>query len=106
VTGLNHVQFKCETLGAALDRYERLKAVGISPVRSCNHGPGTSFYYRDPDGNTMEISGPNLATETEYRAYFQTESFRRNPRGVATDPDELVARFRRGVPQAELVRIS
>jgi len=106
VTGLNHVQFKCETLGAALDRYERLKAVGISPVRSFNHGPGTSFYYRDPDGNTMEISGPNLATETEYRAYFQTEAFRRDPRGVAIDPDEFVARFRRGVPQAELVRIS
>jgi hypothetical protein len=54
----------------------------------------------------MEISGPNLATETEYRAHFQTESFRRNPRGVAIDPDEFVARFRRGVPQAELVRIS
>jgi catechol 2,3-dioxygenase-like lactoylglutathione lyase family enzyme len=106
VTGLNHVQFKCNTLVEALDRYERLKAVGIVPARSFNHGPGTSFYYRDPDGNTMEISGPNFATEAEYRAYFQTESFRRNPRGIAIDPDQFVAKFHSGMPQAELVRIS
>jgi catechol 2,3-dioxygenase-like lactoylglutathione lyase family enzyme len=106
VTGLNHVQFKCGTLADALVRYERLKAVGITPQRSFNHGPGTSFYYRDPDGNTMEISGPNFATEAEYRAYFQTESFRRNPRGVAIDPDDFLARLRSGVPQEELVRIS
>jgi catechol-2,3-dioxygenase len=67
VTGLNHAQFKCNTLGEALDRYERLKAVGIVPERSMNHGPGTSFYYRDPDGHTMESSGPNFATELTFR---------------------------------------
>jgi catechol 2,3-dioxygenase-like lactoylglutathione lyase family enzyme len=105
VTGLNHVQFKSNTLAEALDRYERLKAVGIVPERSLNHGPGTSFYYRDPDGNTMEISGPNFAAETEYRAYLQTEAFRSNPRGIVIDPDTFVAQFRSGMPQAELVRI-
>jgi catechol 2,3-dioxygenase-like lactoylglutathione lyase family enzyme len=105
VIGLNHVQFKTNTLGEALDRYARLKAVGIVPVRAANHGPGTSFYYRDPDGNTMEISGPNFATEAEYRAYVQSDAFRRNPRGIVIDPDEFVAKFRSGIPQEELVRI-
>ena len=105
VPGLNHAQFKCNTLGEAFDRYERLKAVGIVPERSLNHGPGTSFYYRDPDGNTMEISGPNFATEAEFRAYIQTEAFRRNPRGIVIDPDQFVMKFRSGMPQAELVRI-
>ena len=104
--GLNHVQFKTATLAEALERYDRLRAVGIVPTRSFNHGPGTSFYYRDPDGNTMEISGPNFPTQAEYRAYFQTESFRKNPRGVAIDPDEFLARLRSGVAQAELIRIS
>jgi catechol 2,3-dioxygenase-like lactoylglutathione lyase family enzyme len=104
-SGLNHVQFKTKTLAEALDRYDRLKAVGIVPVRSANHGPGTSFYYRDPDGNTMEISGPNFATEAEYRAYVQSDAFRRNPRGVVIDPDAFVAKFRSGMSQEELVRI-
>lgn len=105
VTGLNHAQFRCNTLGDTLDRYERLKAVGIVPERSVNHGPGTSFYYRDPDGNTMEISGRNFAIEAEARAYMQSDAFQRNPRGVAIDPDDFVAKFRNGIPQAELVRI-
>src|SRR5262245_35168589 len=43
VTGLNHAQFTCQTLGDALERYARLKAVGIVPERAANHGPGTSF---------------------------------------------------------------
>lgn len=103
--GLNHVQFKANTLREALERHERLQAVGIVPTRAFNHGPGTSFYYRDPDGNTMEISGPNFATEAEYRAYVQTDSFRRNPRGVPVDPGELLARLRAGASQAELIRI-
>jgi catechol 2,3-dioxygenase-like lactoylglutathione lyase family enzyme len=105
VTGLNHAQFRCQTLGDTLDRYERLKAVGIVPERSMNHGPGTSFYYRDPDGNTMEISGPNFATAAEGRAYMQSDAFQRNPRGIAIDPDDFVAKLRSGMPQAERVCI-
>lgn len=105
VIGLNHAQFRCNTLGDTLDRYERLKAVGIVPERKVNHGPGTSFYYRDPDGNAMEMSGRNFTIEAEARVYMQSDAFQRNPRGVAIDPDDFVAKFRNGMPQAELVRI-
>jgi hypothetical protein len=77
----------------------------VTALCSSNHGPGTSFYYQDPDGNTMEISGPNFATEAEGRAYMQSDTFQRNPCGVAIDPDDFVAKFRNGMPQAELVRI-
>jgi hypothetical protein len=47
-----------------------------------------------------------FATEADYRAYVQSDAFRRNPRGMAIDPDEFVAKFRSGMPQEELVRIS
>jgi len=36
---------------------------------------------------------------------LKTESFWKNPRSVAIDPDQFVAKFRSGVPQADLVRI-
>lgn len=104
-SGLNHVQFKAGSLREALERHERLQAVGIAPTRSYNHGPSTALYYRDPDGNTMEISGPNFPTEAEYRAYMQTDAFRRNPRGVPIDPAAMLSRLRAGAPQAELIRI-
>ena len=70
-----------------------------------NHGPGTSFYYTDPDGNTVELSGPNFDNEAEYLAYFDSEAYRTNIAGIVIDPDEYAARFRRGVAQADLVRI-
>ena len=105
-SGLNHVQFKAATLREALERHERLQGVGIVPMRSYNHGPSTALYYRDPDGNTMEISGPNFPTEAEYRAYMQTDAFRRNPRGVPIDPADMLARLRGGAPQTELIRIA
>lgn len=104
--GLDHIQLRHGSLGELITRYERLRAVGITPGRSMNHGPGTSLYYADPDGNQVELSGPNFDSEAEYFAYFDSEAYRKNISGIAIDPDDFAARFRRGVPQAELVRIT
>lgn len=102
--GLDHMQFRCESVAELLQRYERLRARGIVPHRSMNHGPGTSFYYRDPDGNVVELSAANFETEAEYLAYFASDRFKANISGVAVEPDDLLARFRSGVPLEELVR--
>ncbi len=104
--GLHHMQFRDATMDTMLTRYERLKAVGIVPQRTMNHGPGTSFYYRDPDGNVVELSANNFAAVEDYLAYFQSDAYKRNPSGIAIDPDAYVARFRSGVPLHDLVRIS
>jgi catechol 2,3-dioxygenase-like lactoylglutathione lyase family enzyme len=105
VNGLDHIQLRHGSLDELITRYERLREVGIRPGRSMNHGPGTSLYYADPDGNTVELSGPNFDDEATYLAYFDSEAFRANISGIAIDPDEYAARFRGGVPQADLVRI-
>src|SRR5262249_33809873 len=60
--GLDHVQFRHASLGELLDRYEALRDLGIKPERTMNHGPSTSFYYRDPDGNRVEFSALNFPT--------------------------------------------
>ncbi len=39
----------------------------------------------------------------EGQAWMLTPAFDRNPIGVEFDPDELLAKFRSGVPVAELV---
>ena len=104
-SGLHHMQFRLEGLSQQFERYERLRSVGIVPVRACNHGPGTSFYYADPDSNVVELSSPNFKTEEDYLAFFQTPGYQKNPAGLDVDADEYVGRFRDGVPQEELVRI-
>jgi catechol-2,3-dioxygenase len=103
--GLHHMQFRNASMDDLFTRYERLKGLGIRPHRTANHGPGTSFYYRDPDGNNVELSANNFATLAEYQAYFKTEAYRRNPSGIEIDADEYIARYRAGTPLAELVKI-
>jgi hypothetical protein len=71
-----------------------------------NHGPSTSFYYRDPDGNVVELSAVNFSTEAEYVAFVNSEAFKKNIAGIEIEAAEFIAKYRSGVPQAELVRIS
>jgi catechol 2,3-dioxygenase-like lactoylglutathione lyase family enzyme len=103
--GLHHMQLRCPDMAQLCTRYERLKSAGLKPHRTSNHGPGTSFYYRDPDGNAVEISANNFITLEEYRGFFESEGYKKNPSGIEIDADEYVARFRSGVPLAELVKI-
>lgn len=104
-SGLHHMQFRHGSLEALFARFERLSAKGILPYQSFNHGPATSFYYEDPDTNLVELSAANFATEGEYIAYMQSDSFKRNPVGVEIDAGAFVGRFRRGEPLADLVRL-
>lgn len=103
--GLHHMQFRNPSMDDLFTRYDRLKALGIRPHRTANHGPGTSFYYRDPDQNIVEISANNFPTVEEYRAYFTSASYLRNPSGIEIDADAYIARYRNGTPLNELVYI-
>ena len=103
--GMHHVQLRHASLGELFDRYDRLKIAGIMPHRTANHGPGTSFYYHDPDSNMVELSAANFDTEAEYLSFLASDAYRTNPSGLEIDADEYVTRYRRGVPRAELVRI-
>lgn len=102
--GLHHMQLRYRGLDHLFSRYEDLCAHGITPMRCFNHGPGTSFYYHDPDGNTVELSSANFVSEEDYLAYFKSESYAKNISGIEIDPAEYVARYRAGTPQEELVR--
>jgi catechol-2,3-dioxygenase len=105
VSGMDHFQMQFATIDDLFDRYEALAAQDIVPTRSANHGPSTSFYYRDPDGNRVELSVKNFATEAETLAFMQSEAFRRNPAGIDVDPAVYVGRYRGGVPLEALRRI-
>jgi catechol-2,3-dioxygenase len=101
--GLHHVAFTFGSIGALLANYTRLAAQGIRPFRSINHGPTTSMYYTDPDGNHIELLVDTFVAAGEGRALMHSPAFDRNPIGVEFDPDEHVRKFRSGVPVAELV---
>jgi catechol 2,3-dioxygenase-like lactoylglutathione lyase family enzyme len=103
--GLHHMQLRHQSLDHLFSRFEGLRAQGIVPERAWNHGPGTSFYYRDPDGNMVELSAVTFVDEEAYLAYYRSDSYRRNVSGIEIDPGEYVARYRNGMAQEELVRM-
>jgi catechol-2,3-dioxygenase len=105
--GLHHVAFTYADLGEFVENYLRLKALGIAPRRCVNHGITTSMYYRDPDGNEVELLVDNFADATAGQAYMRRRSpGDKNPVGVVYDPDELVDRVRAGLRIEELVGIN
>ena len=103
--GLNHMQLKHDDIETLIRRVELLRDTGIHPHRSANHGPITSFYYRDPDENIIELCLNNFATPQEMAAFVRSERFQANPSGIDLDRDEFVARYRAGTPLDELLAI-
>jgi catechol 2,3-dioxygenase-like lactoylglutathione lyase family enzyme len=101
--GLDHLSYTYGSLKDLLATYTRLKAVGIEPFCPLNHGPTTSFYYRDPDRNRVELQIDNfddLDKCTEIMKGMQGI----NGVGVLVDPEDLAARLAAGASQAELVQ--
>jgi catechol-2,3-dioxygenase len=101
-TGLHHVAFTYATMDDLISNYERLRDAGVRPAHCVNHGPTTSMYYSDPDENSVELQIDNFATNDEVDTWFASGEFAENPIGVDFEPDDLAAKFRSGVPEAEL----
>ena len=104
IAGVHHVAFTYDSLGELLDNYVRLKELGVAPVWPVNHGPTTSLYYADPDGNQIEFQVDNYDTVEEAGEFFYTEAFAANPIGVDFDPDDLRARLLAGEDETSLKR--
>jgi catechol 2,3-dioxygenase-like lactoylglutathione lyase family enzyme len=101
--GLHHFQLRTPTIDALLDLYSTLKSSGHLPIEASNHGPGTSFYYRDPDGNKVELSSLNFSSQQEMRTFMATDEFKSNPNGFPLDPERLLAGARAGRDLGEML---
>jgi catechol-2,3-dioxygenase len=96
--GTDHIAFSYADLGEVLQTYRRLKAGGIEPYWCINHGPTTSLYYKDPDGNRVELQADNLPSAEAIDTWMRSGEFAANPIGVIFDPDDLAARYEAGEP--------
>ena len=91
IPGLHHLQLTVASHDALREKYLELKEHGMRPHRSADHGPMTSFYYRDPDGNNVEITSQNYPSLDAMVAFMASDEFRANPSGAEIDPEEFVA---------------
>lgn len=103
-TGIDHVAFTFASVGELLSTYRRLRGEGIEPYWAINHGPTTSLYYRDPDGNQIELQVDNFDSDEDFEAWVATGQFAENPIGVEFDPDALCDRYLDGEDEVSLRR--
>ena len=101
--GVNHVGYTYASLGDLLETYARLKELGVAPYWRVHHGVTLSLYYRDPDGNRMELQVACCANAREAQAIMHGESFAANPIGVEVDFEALLAEYRSGTPAEALL---
>ena len=100
--GLEHIAFSFPDIPSLLLAYRQRKARGIEPLWSVNHGPTTSVYYRDPDGNMLETQVDNFESVDEATKFMVSEHFAENPIGTDFDPEEYIRRLKAGEDEGEL----
>lgn len=95
-SGLEHTAFTFDSLDDLLLSYQQRKDLGIEPVWCVNHGPTTSMYYNDPDGNQIETQVDNFDTVEEANDFMASKYFAENPIGTDFDPEEVRKRLASG----------
>lgn len=97
-TGLHHTAFEFPSLPDLMDNYQRLANAGILPHICLDHGLTMSFYYVDPDGNSVELQSDNFGDWAKSTEFMRTSpDFAREPIGVEVDPPKMAAALAEGV---------
>jgi catechol-2,3-dioxygenase len=97
-SGMHHLAFEYASVDALLDNYVRLKdEIDAVPHMCLDHGMTISFYYVDPDGNSLELQADWFGDWARSKAFMQGHAaFATNPIGTFVDPDQVVAARRAG----------
>jgi catechol 2,3-dioxygenase-like lactoylglutathione lyase family enzyme len=100
--GLEHTAFEYDDLAQLLSTHERLKQAGIEPFICLDHGLTTSFYYSDPDKNSVELQVDNFGDWAKSSAFFHSQGFLDDPIGPQVDPEQLKDALHAGLSEEEI----
>ena len=94
---MHHSAFEYASFGDLMSSYDRLKGEGISPAFCLDHGLTISLYYKDPEGNFVELQSDNFGDWKRSTEFMQTsQDFQRNPIGTFFDPEKVYRAFAAG----------
>ena len=89
-TGMHHSAFEYDSFDDLMSTYERLKGESILPAFSLDHGLTISLYYKDPEGNFVELQSDNFGDWQQSSHFMRTSAdFQSNPIGTFFDPEKV-----------------
>jgi catechol-2,3-dioxygenase len=102
-TGLHHSAFEYASFDDLNASYLRLRDAGIEPDLCLDHGMTFSYYYKDPDGNQVELQCDVFGDWAKSSEWMRTsEAFHANPIGVFVDPARVAEAAAEGVSFDEI----
>ncbi len=101
--GMHHSAFEYASFDDLMASYQRLRDLGVKPAFSLDHGLTMSLYYKDPDGNHVELQSDNFGDWAQSSHFMRTsKDFQSNPIGTFFDPEQVCQAHTTGTPFAEL----
>jgi len=95
--GMHHCAFEYGSFAELMSTYDRLRQSGVEPAFSLDHGMTMSLYYKDPDGNFVELQSDNFSDWKRSGEYMRgSPKFAANPIGVFFDPARVYEAFKSG----------
>ena len=104
--GMHHLAFEYESVDDLLDAWQRLRDdYGYKPHVAVHHGMTLSFYYVDPENNSVELQADVFGDWKKSKAWMRASpQFKANPIGTFVDPSAMVAARSAGIKTQELLR--
>jgi catechol-2,3-dioxygenase len=95
--GMHHCAFEYGSFADLMSSFDRLRAAGVLPAFCLDHGLTISLYYKDPEGNFVELQSDNFSDWKLSSEWMRTSAdFAANPIGTFFDPARVYERFQSG----------
>ena len=95
--GMHHSAFEYDSFADLMSTFERLREHDILPAFSLDHGLTISLYYKDPEGNFVELQSDNFGDWAASSEWMRTSpDFAANPIGTFFDPGKVCDALKAG----------
>jgi len=95
--GMHHSAFEYDSFADLMSSFDRLRKLGIEPAFCLDHGVTISLYYKDPEGNFVELQSDNFSDWKLSGEWMRTSpDFAANPIGTFFDPARVYETLQSG----------
>ena len=95
--GMHHCAFEYDSFADLMSSFDRLRKAGVEPAFCLDHGLTISLYYKDPEGNFVELQSDNFSDWKLSSEWMRTSpDFAANPIGTFFDPARVYEKFQSG----------
>jgi catechol-2,3-dioxygenase len=95
--GVHHLAFEYDSFADLMSSFDRMRKAGVEPAFCLDHGLTISLYYKDPEGNYVELQSDNFSDWRQSSEWMRTSpDFAANPIGTFFDPARVYDAFQSG----------